>query len=171
MMDVIFAALTEMMRSVNGGDAARYARLYAPGGLILEERRYLDSLTPMAQLGALGPGPSRALPALPSEMKPHASQGTASEAANVALVRAAFAALDAKKQAEFLASLAPDAVIDEMIEPQPFSGRSGVAAWYERWTSAVPDARTEITALLAAGDAILVEAVVRGTLRGPLGGC
>jgi uncharacterized protein (TIGR02246 family) len=243
MMDVIFAALTEMMRSVNAGDAARYARLYAedavitihgggalegrsaiekyevellrefpgarlafydvwqrgtdavvhyavngrtpagqsmghegllfyrfaPGGLILEERRYLDSLTPMAQLAALGPGPTRALPTLPAEMKAHASQGLASEAANVTLVRAAFAALDAKKQAEFLAKLAPDAAIDEMIESQPSSGRPGVTAWYDRWTSAVPDARTELTAVLGAGDSVLVEAVVRGTLKAPLG--
>jgi len=32
---------------------------FLPSGLIAEERRYMDTLTPMAQLGALGPGPAR----------------------------------------------------------------------------------------------------------------
>ena len=133
------AALYEMMRAVNAGDAAAYARVYAedavitihggsvlsgrraieayeidllrefpgtqlafydfwqnglavvvhygvdgrtpagqamghegllfyrfePSGLIAEERRYLDSATPMAQLGLLGPSPARPRPALP----------------------------------------------------------------------------------------------------------
>jgi ketosteroid isomerase-like protein len=156
-----------------GGQAMGHEGLlfyrFAPGGLIQEERRYLDSFTPMAQLGALGAGPVRALPALPSEMKSHAAKGSPGEAANVALVRTAFAALDARKQAEFLSKTAPDAVIDEMLEAQPSSGRTGVTGWYERWTSAVPDARTEIDTILGAGDAVLVEAVVRGTLKGPLG--
>jgi ketosteroid isomerase-like protein len=156
-----------------GGQAMGHEGLlfyhFAPGGLIKEELRYLDSLTPMAQLGALGPGPVRALPALPAQMKSHAAQGSPEEAANVALVRAAFAALDAKKPAEFLAKIAADAVVDEMIEAQPSSGRAGVTGWYERWTSAVPDARTEIHTILGAGDAVLVEAVVRGTLKGALG--
>ena len=139
------AALYEMMRAVNAGDAAAYARVYAddavitihgggvlsgrraieayevdllrefpgtqlafydfwqnglavvvhygvdgrtpagkamghegllfyrfePSGLIAEERRYLDSATPMAQLGLFGPSPARPLPALPGTMQAH----------------------------------------------------------------------------------------------------
>ena len=139
------AALHEMMRAVNAGDAAAYARVYAegavitihgggvlsgrraieayeidllrefpgtqlafydfwqsgaavvvhygvdgrtpagqamghegllfyrfePSGLIADERRYLDSATPMAQLGLLGPSPARPRPALPRTMQAH----------------------------------------------------------------------------------------------------
>ena len=42
-------------------------------------------------------------------------------------------------------------------------------AWFERWTRAVPGARTEIVTLAAIGDDVLVETVVRGGLQAPLG--
>jgi ketosteroid isomerase-like protein len=44
-----------------------------------------------------------------------------------------------------------------------------VRVWFERWTRAVPDAKTEIATVITAGDFVLLEAVERGTLRGPLG--
>ncbi len=142
---------------------------FAPSGLIEEEHRYLDTLTPMGQLGALGPGPARALPTLPSELKVHAAQGSPAENANVALVRATLAALDSKNETAFLAGLAEDAVLDEMIEPQPFVGKQNAKAWFETWTGAVPDARSEITTILGIGQFVLMATVVRGTLKGPLG--
>jgi len=237
------AALTEMVRAVNAGDAAAYARLYdvdatitipgspalegrraiedyekdllrefpgarlgfyavwqhgpvaavhyavngrtpagrsmghegllfyrfLPSGLIADERRYLDSLTPMAQLGALGPVPARPLPTLPGGLEAHTATGSPSEGENVALVRASLAALDSKDEGAFLAGIADDAVLDELIEPQPSPGRRNVGAWFERWTRAIPDARSEITGIFGAGAFVLVELVVSGTLDGPLG--
>jgi uncharacterized protein (TIGR02246 family) len=138
-------------------------------GLIAEERRYLDSLTPMAQLGALGPLPARPLPALAREMTAHVAKGSPEESRNVALVKASFAALDSRDEAAFLSGIADDAVLDEMTEPQPYAGRQNVRVWFARWTAAVPDARTEIVTIHGIGDSVLVEAVVRGTLKGPLG--
>ena len=243
MKDRQVAALDEMVQAVNAGDAARYARLYAPdatitmigsgtlegrsaierheqellrefpgarlgfydawrkgpvavvhyavngrtpagqamghegllfyrfdpAGLIVEEHRYLDALTPMAQLGALGPGPTRPLPAVPAAMRAHEAGGSPREEANVALVKAALAALDARDEKAFLAGFAEDAVLDEMTEPRPFAGRTGVKGWFDAWTAAAPDARTEIASVLAAGEHVLVTTVVRGTLKGPLG--
>jgi nuclear transport factor 2 (NTF2) superfamily protein len=46
-------------------------------GLVQEEHRYLDSLTPMAQMGLLTAGPARPLPALRSEMTLHVAEGSA----------------------------------------------------------------------------------------------
>jgi ketosteroid isomerase-like protein len=233
----VIAVLNEMMRTVNAGDAAGYARLYAedaaitihgggllagraaieahevellrefpgtrlafydvwqsgplavvhyavngppgkpmghegllfyrflPTGLIAEERRYNDSLTPMAQLGALGPVPARPLPVLPSAMTAHVVKGSPAETKHEALVRALIANLDRKDETAFLSSIADDAVVDEMIEPAPANAK----AWFERWTRAVPDAKTEIATVIAAGDFVLMETVVRGTLKGPLG--
>ena len=142
---------------------------FHPSGLIAEEHRYLDGMTPMAQLGLLGAAPARALPVLPSELKVYAAGSSSQEEANVALVTASFAALEAKKAPAFLAAVAEEAVVDELIYPQPFNGKQKVKAWFEAWTSAAPDAITEITTLLGAGEFVLVETVVRGTLQGPFG--
>jgi steroid delta-isomerase-like uncharacterized protein len=145
---------------------------FLPAGLIAEERRYLDSLTPMAQLGALGPGPARPLPPLPDGLKAYRSSGVAPtrrESDNTAVVKASFAALDAKDAAAFLSALALDVVLDELIDPQPYVGKERVKAWFETWTGAITDARSEITTALGVGDFVLVEAVVRGTLNDRLG--
>jgi ketosteroid isomerase-like protein len=237
------SALTEMMRTVNAGDAKGYASLYAPGavitlqgsgelrgraaieqhevellsqfpgarlgfyavwqkgplavvhyavngrtsggqsmghegllffrfdaaGLIEEERRYLDSLTPMAQLGLLGPLPARPLPKLPTAVEAHTAKGSPEESRNVATVTASLAAWDAKDGPAFLATLADDAVLDELVQPEPFVGKRDVKAYFDAWTQAVPDARTTITGILGVGDHVLVEALVRGTLKAPLG--
>ena len=42
-------------------------------------------------------------------------------------------------------------------------------AWFDTWTGALSHARTEIVSSVAAGDFVLMETVVRGTLTGPLG--
>jgi ketosteroid isomerase-like protein/predicted SnoaL-like aldol condensation-catalyzing enzyme len=237
------AALTEMTDAVNAGDAARYARVYAPdavitmhgsgvlegrsaieahevdllrqfpdarlgfhdvwqkgalavvhyavngrtpggqamghegllfyrfrpSGLIEEERRYLDSLTPMAQLGLLGPLPARPLPSVPRALAAHVAKGSREEDENVAVVEATFAALDARDATAFLSRLAEDVVLDEMADPEPLFGKEKVRGWFEAWTAAVPDLRSETTTLLGIGEHVLAETVVRGTLKGPLG--
>jgi len=156
-----------------GGQAMGHEGLlfyrFDASGLIVEERRYLDSLTPMAQLGALGSVPTRPLPALPEAMTTHVGQRSSNDERNAALVRASFAALDAEDEAAFLAGFAEDAVLDDMTEPRPSTGKQAVKDWLGRWTSAVEGGQTEIASLMAIGDTILVESVVRGRLEGPLG--
>ena len=138
-------------------------------GLIKEERRYMDSLTPMAQMGMLGALPTRPVPTLPTEMKVYVASGSRNENENVAIVTASFASLDSRDEPSFLSGVAEDAVLDELILPQPFIGRQNVKAWFETWTGAVPDASSEITTILGIRDFVLVETLVRGTLKGPLG--
>jgi len=144
---------------------------FLPSGKIAEERRYLDSLTPMAQLGALGAVSARALPAVPAAPQAHlaAEAPSRGETENVARARAIFAALDAKDEAAFLSGLADDTIVDDMIEPQPRNGKAAAGAWFESRTRAVADGRTEIATVLAVGDTVVVESVVRGTLSGGLG--
>ena len=142
---------------------------FDPSGLITEERRYLDSLTPMAQLGALGSSPARPLPALPTAMTTHVGRGSSDEERSAARVRGIFAALDAEDEAAFLAELAEDAVLDDMTEHGPSVGKRGVKRWFDRWAAAVDAGRTEFATVLAVGDTVLVETVARGPLKGPLG--
>lgn len=139
---------------------------FLPSGLIAEERRYNDSLTPMAQLGALGPVSARPVPALPAELKAHTVQNSSLERDNVALVATSLRAVDARDRRAFLATLAPGATVDELMFARPFDDP---AAWFDTWTHAVDDASSQITFIRGVGNAVLVEMMVRGALRGPLG--
>jgi steroid delta-isomerase-like uncharacterized protein/uncharacterized protein (TIGR02246 family) len=144
---------------------------FLPSGKIADERRYLDALTPMAQLGALGPVAARAIPDVPKEPKAYRAAGTPSrrEGENLALVRASLAALDAKDEAAFTAGLSDDVVVDELYEAHPRTGKAAALAWLGSWTGAVPDGRTVTATTLAVNDSVLVETIVRGTLTGRLG--
>lgn len=141
---------------------------FDPEGLIQEEHRYLDSVTPMVQLGLLGDVSARALPILPTQPRRYLAAPSV-KSANVAIVKATLAALDARNELQFLASIAADAVVDELIYPRPFVGKSRVKDWFDTWTTAAHDASTEIKTTLDMGDFVLVEMVVRGTLEGALG--
>ena len=143
---------------------------FDPSGLVKEERRYLDSATPMAQLGLFGPSAARRpLPTLPSTMQAHIAGTSPREEQNASLVRSAFAALDTADAAAFLGAFAEDGVLDDLIEPSPSGGKQNVKAWFDRWTRATAGARTEIATLAAIGDDVLMETVVRGRLKKPLG--
>ena len=140
---------------------------FDPDGRIVQELRYLDALTPMSQLGVFGPMTARPLPRLPVAMKTHVAGGTAAEERNTATVKAALAALDAKDPAAFLSHFDETAVLDDMSETGPSTGKAAVKGWFRRWSSAI-DGATEIANLLAVGGEVLVETVVRGRLRAPL---
>lgn len=158
---------------IAGGGAMGHEGLlfyqFHPSALIAAEHRYMDSLTPMSQLGLLGPRPARPLPSVPTEMQVYITESSPQERANVICVRATLAALDARDETAFLSSFADGAVLDEMIDPHPDPDRQSVGNWFRTWTNAVPDARTELTAILGVRDFVLLETIVRGTLKGPLG--
>jgi ketosteroid isomerase-like protein len=151
-----------------GHEGLLFYRFHA-SGLIGEEHRYLDSLTPMAQMGVFGAIQARAIPTLPTELKAYVDRHSYDEEKNVATVRASIAALDSKNEGAFLATIAEDSVLDELIYPQPYVGKHNAKAWFATWSGAVPDASTEITAIFGVGEFVLLKSVVRGTLKGPLG--
>ena len=156
-----------------GGQAMGHEGLlfyrFDPTGLIVEERRYLDSLTPMAQMGMLGAAPARPLPNLPAELKAYVAKGSPAETANVTFVRAGFAALDSRNESAFLSHSADDAALDEMILPHAFIGKRSVERWFTTWTTAFPDSASQVTTILGVEEFVLVETVVRGTRNGALG--
>jgi steroid delta-isomerase-like uncharacterized protein len=141
---------------------------FASSGLIEEERRYNDSVTPMVQLGMPGIFSARASATLPSQWQAFTWQG-AELHSNIALVRAIVDAWNGGDGQRFLRQLAEDAVLDDLVFPQPFIGKAAVKTWFDTWKAAIPDPRSEITTLLAVGDAVIVETVVRGSLTGALG--
>jgi uncharacterized protein (TIGR02246 family) len=143
---------------------------FQPSGLVAEERRYLDGLTPMAQLGALGSVPARSLPALPSRMTAHLAQGSPEEHANRDNAAMALAALDSGDETAFESGFARDAMLDELMLLRPFAGPSSVREYFRTWSGAVGSARSEVGASLVAGDTVLFEVVLSGALTAALGG-
>jgi uncharacterized protein (TIGR02246 family) len=137
-------------------------------GLIQEEHRYQDSLTPMAQLGALPGTSSRSLPQLPARPNVHIATGSAREQSNLATVQRLFDALNTKNEAGFLAAVADEVTIDEVMLPTPYVGRGNARTWFALWSGDASSAATVVRAT-AAGDFVLVEATQRGVLAAPLG--
>lgn len=241
--DAQLAALNRMMTTVNAGDAAGYARLYAPdavitiygtgelkgraaieahevellrqfpgarlafsdvwqdgqravvryainarvatgqvmghegllffrfdaSGAILEEHRYQDSLTPMAQLGALHAAAFRAPPALPAAIITHAAARSPAEKLNGAIVSDMIAAMNAGRSSAAQAFFAADATIDEVFLPQPFAGKDAAATWLRIWAEAAPGMTLDASTILPIGDDVLIEAVARGSLARGIG--
>jgi ketosteroid isomerase-like protein len=142
-----------------GGQAMGHEGLlfyrFEPSGLIAEERRYLDSATPMAQLGLFGPSAARPLPALPNTMQAHIAGTSPREERNAFFVRFALAALDAPDEGAFLGAFAEDGVLDDLSEASPSAGRQNVKAWFDRWTRAVAGAQEQATFRLRPRTAVL----------------
>jgi ketosteroid isomerase-like protein len=143
--------------------------LFNDAGLIVEERRYLDSLTPMGQLGALGSSPVRPLPTLPSAMTTLVATGPSDGRDAVTVARLALDAMNAHDEAAFLSLVRVDAVVDELMAVEPFVGAVNVKRWFAMWTGAVPDLKIDITTIAGAGDFAFAETLTRGTLKGAFG--
>ena len=138
-------------------------------GLIVEERRYLDSLTPMGQLGALGNSLARPLPTLPAAMTTLVATGPSDGSDAVRAARAALAAMNAHDAPGFLSLVQDDTVVDELVSVEPFAGKGNVKRWFGMWADAVPDLKVDITNIVGVGDFALAETLARGTLEGAFG--
>ena len=137
-------------------------------GHIREERRYQDSLTPMAQVGAISVLAVRPPPPMPARTILHEDAGGA-EDGNAALLRSFLQSLDARKADAVTAVFADECELDDMVLPDRFAGRAGVRQWFDIWSGAFPVSTTEITTAIAAGAFVLAETVVRGTMNGSFG--
>jgi len=155
-----------------GGQAMGHEGLlfyeFDSAGLVSSEHRYLDSLTPIGQLGALGKISVRPPPGLKQSMTVLEAENSKEEASNQVIVAKTLNGLNAKNEAAFLSNFADNAEIDELICPQTFADKQGAESWFEMWSGAA-EARTEAQSMLAAKEFVLVEAKMGGALKGPLG--
>jgi hypothetical protein len=136
-------------------------------GEIERERRYLDSLTPMAQLGALGNAPSRPLPALTADWRSHHS-GDAAEPRNIAAARRLFSALDGRRRDEVAGLFTASPTIDEVMLVDVFDGAQGAGRWLDV-VGALSDGAYDITTIIGAGRGVLVEGVWQARVSRPFG--
>jgi uncharacterized protein (TIGR02246 family) len=137
-------------------------------GAITAERRYLDSLTPMAQAGLLRGAAARDLPTLAADPR-IAVAGPAQNGSNRAAVAAILAALDSGDAASLLPLVHDDVALDEVMLARAFAGKSGALAWLRTWQEAVSDRRTELVRAIEVGDFVLAEMIAHGRLNGSIG--
>jgi ketosteroid isomerase-like protein len=142
---------------------------FLPSGLIAEERRYLDSMTPMAQMGMFGTAPVRQVPVLPRSEKTQTATHSDEERRNVEIVAQSFEALNQRNSVGFLAEAADNVVLDELIDPAPIRGLEPVKLALDSRLEGITQTTTEIASIMGAGDAVLAEIVLRGRLNGRFG--
>jgi predicted ester cyclase len=139
-------------------------------GEIERENRYLDSVTPMAQLGALSGVAKRAAPVLPSTWRRHdrTAAGAATEKRNVAAARAAVAALHGGRLSVATRALSRTLTIDEVMLTDTFTGADGGTRWLTT-LAAFDDARFEIANIAGVGRHVVVEGILTGVISRPFG--
>jgi ketosteroid isomerase-like protein len=138
-------------------------------GRIIEERRYNDSMTPMAQSGMFGAVESRSVPMLPPMFRYHDDEASPADRDNLATVRQTYAALDSRDIDGFIALLADSVVVDELVYPRVFAGKNGVKSWWDLWVGGTQGVTNDIIGMTVVGEFVLVETVMRGTLNGRIG--
>ena len=138
-------------------------------GAIVEEHRYVDSLTPMAQLGALRAAAFRAPPTLPGPFVTHLATHSPAEKRNATIVSDTIAAMNAGLASAAQAFFAANTTVDEIFLPQAFAGKDAAATWLRTWAEAAPGMTLEVLTMLPIGDDVLVEAVARGSLARGIG--
>lgn len=154
-----------------GHEGLLFHRSDEKSGLIVEERRYLDAFTPMAQLGALGSLSVRPPPEFDpdAEWRWHHSYGPFEDERRIERARRCLTALDAQDTERFITSLTDDFVVDDLTESAPRAGISDARAWFDAWTLVFADARTELTSTTVVGETVIFETIAHGTLNAPLG--
>ncbi len=90
---------------------------------------------------------------------------------NAAIIRELFDAFDAHDLDRAVATATEDLeLVDFAAGGQTFRGPEGLRQWLQTFLTALPDARTELTNVVAADEWVFSEHIGRGTHSGPLVG-
>lgn len=144
-------------------------------GLIRQERRYLDALTPAVQAGAIRGLPSRPPPVLPRPGQlPTPSLAAADRADSIEgetrRVAARFVeSTNAVDSPDVGQLLEPAAELDDFSRPAVLRGPA-IREWFDQWRSAFPDLRQRTLTTTVAGHRFFLELVGRGTFVNELAG-
>ncbi|MGH9218710.1 MAG: nuclear transport factor 2 family protein [Vicinamibacterales bacterium] len=130
------------------------------------ENRYQDSLTPMAQLGALGAAPRRAIPTLPAEWRSHETRINAGR--NIAAVDRLVKAIDGRQRTEVQNVLSANPIIDELVLTDKFEGFRGIGRWLDA-IGAFAESRFDIVTTVGVGRHVLIEGVLNARLTQAFG--
>jgi steroid delta-isomerase-like uncharacterized protein len=138
---------------------------FTPEGLVKEQHVYFDLGTILSQTG-VSKQKARPIPAIPSKAEVIVSNGGPEEAKNIETVKAITAALDGKKEADFLGLLADNVEYDDYTQPQGMKGKADGKKFFKEMTTGFPDAKHTITNTLAVNDYVITEGTMEGTHKG-----
>jgi steroid delta-isomerase-like uncharacterized protein len=87
---------------------------------------------------------------------------------NSAVVRSLLDAFNDGDLERAAATVSDDFELVDVAAGQTFGGPEGCRRWLQTFRTALPDARTELVTIFAAGDRVATEHIGRGTHAGPL---
>jgi steroid delta-isomerase-like uncharacterized protein len=138
---------------------------FTPEGLVKEQHVYYDGGTILSQAG-ISKQKSRPIPTLPTKPEVIVSNGGPEEAKNIEVVKGFTAALDAKKEADFVGFMSDDVQYDDYTQPAGMKGKADAKKFIKEMSTGFPDAKHTITNTLAVNDYVISESTMEGTHKG-----
>jgi steroid delta-isomerase-like uncharacterized protein len=135
---------------------------FTPEGQIKEHHVYYDGGTILSQIG-LSKQKARPVPALAGSPQVVTSSGAAEETKNVEVAKAMTTAMDAKKEADWLATMTDTLEWDDMSQPQTAKGKAEAKKYFKEFTTAFPDVKTTDANVWGVGDFVITETSWTGT--------
>jgi len=136
-------------------------------GLIAREHLYEDGLTLLAQLSGQQGAPP--VPAVPEKPEVFLADGSQAERDALAVGLRYMDAWQRKDETALLDLLPYDFELDLAMAPAPEQGKEAARQAYERFATAFPDARLEVTGRWSVSSYAIFEYAIQGTQQGRLG--
>lgn len=139
---------------------------FSPEGQIKEQHVYYDGATIFSQIG-MSKQKARSIPAMPTGA-PQVLKSTDSpdEAKNTDVMKTMSTAMDAKKEADFVGTMADTVEWDDMTQPVTSKGKNDAKKFLKEFSTGFSDAKTTTTNSWAAGDVVVTENTWTGTHKG-----
>ena len=138
---------------------------FTPEGQIKEHHVYYDGGTILSQIG-LSKQKARPIPTLASTPQVITATGSADETKNVEAAKGMDAAMEAKKDADWLAAMADNVEFDDMSQPQTSKGKAEAKKFFKEMTTAFPDSKSTTHNAWGIGDLVVAESSWTGTHKG-----
>ncbi|MBX3213917.1 MAG: ester cyclase [Labilithrix sp.] len=135
---------------------------FTPEGEIKEHHVYYDGGTILSQIG-LSKQKARPIPALAANAEVVTSTGAPEETKNVEALTAMGAAMEAKKEADWLGAMTDTVEWDDMTQPQTSKGKAEAKKFFKAMTTGFPDAKTTVVNAWGIGDFVIHETTWTGT--------
>lgn len=138
---------------------------FTPEGTVKEHHVYYDGGTILSQIG-VSPQKGRAIPAIPASAQTIASSGSPDEQKNVDVAKAMNTAMEAKKEADFLATMDDKVEWDDLSQPVTSKGKADAKKYLKEMSIGFPDMKGTTTNTWAFGDFVITEGSWTGTHKG-----
>lgn len=141
---------------------------FTPDGKVGQERRYGDLGTVMTQVGAAKAKP-RPVPSVPAMPEMIVAKGAPEEDKSLDVAKQVLAALESKKEADYLKLVSDDMEHDGLFHLETAKGKDAAKKFFKAFTTAFPDAKFDVKWGMSNNDFAILETVMTATHKGDLG--